>query len=123
MKPRERATRRKAERRGRRAEGLALFRLLLKGYWPLAQRVKTPVGEIDLIARGWKKLIFVEVKQRPDEMAGLLSISERGKTRMARAAQWWLARHPSFAHEEMRFDLVVVTRFWLPRHYPGFFDF
>ena len=43
--------RRRAEQGGRRAETLAAWWLRLKGYAILAQRVRTPVGEIDLVAR------------------------------------------------------------------------
>lgn len=45
------ADRRKAERRGRASESLAAFALILKGYRILGRRVRTPLGEIDLIAR------------------------------------------------------------------------
>jgi putative endonuclease len=43
--------RERAERKGRLAEALALFRLRLKGYRLLARRFKCPVGEVDLIMR------------------------------------------------------------------------
>lgn len=121
MSKNERSARQAAERRGRGAEWAALFLLLLKGYWPLAQRAKTPLGEIDLIIRGRKRLVFVEVKQRTVPQSGLEAISTHQAARIARAAEWWVARHPAFAHEETRFDLVVVSASFWPRHYPGFF--
>ena len=43
--------RRKAERRGKRGEGFAAWLLRLKGYRILARRARTPLGEIDIIAR------------------------------------------------------------------------
>ena len=63
----ERADRRLAERRGRRAETLAAWYLRLKGYRILARRYRTPVGEIDLIVRRGRLVAFVEVKRRPTE--------------------------------------------------------
>ena len=40
-----------AERRGHKSEALAAFWLQLKGWRILARRLRTPVGEIDLVAR------------------------------------------------------------------------
>ena len=57
-------TRRRAERGGRRAEALAALWLRLKGWTILARRVRTPVGEVDLIARRGRTIAFVEVKAR-----------------------------------------------------------
>jgi putative endonuclease len=52
--------RRAAERGGRRAEALAAFWLQLKGWTILARRARTPVGEVDLVARRGRTLAFVE---------------------------------------------------------------
>jgi hypothetical protein len=57
--------RRSAWLRGRRAEWLAAWWLRLKGYRILARDLRTPVGEIDLIARRGRVLALVEVKARP----------------------------------------------------------
>jgi putative endonuclease len=56
--------RQSAERGGRRAESLAAWWLRLKGWRILARRVRTPVGEIDLVARRGRTIAFVEVKAR-----------------------------------------------------------
>ncbi len=53
--------RQQAERGGRRAESLAALWLQLKGWQILARRARTPVGEVDLIARRGRLLAFVEV--------------------------------------------------------------
>ncbi len=52
--------RRSAWLRGRRAELLAAWWLRLKGYRILARDLRTPVGEIDLIARRGRVLALVE---------------------------------------------------------------
>src|SRR5687768_17011651 len=67
-KPRNSA-RQGAEIYGRRGETLAAWFLRLQGYRILETRYKTPIGEIDLIARRWGTTVFVEVKSRRD--AGL----------------------------------------------------
>ena len=58
------AARQRAERRGRTGETVAAFWLRLKGYRILATRLRTPVGEIDLIASQGRITAFVEVKAR-----------------------------------------------------------
>ena len=55
---------RKAQARGRLAEIAAALVLTLKGYRILARRFRCPVGEVDLIARRFGTVVFVEVKAR-----------------------------------------------------------
>ena len=55
------------EARGRRGEALAAWYLRLKGWRILARRVKTPRGEVDLIARRGRTVAFVEVKWRASD--------------------------------------------------------
>ncbi|MFW5833612.1 MAG: YraN family protein, partial [Pseudomonadota bacterium] len=52
------------DRRGHDAEARAAWWLRLKGFRILACRYRTPVGEIDLVARRGRLLVFVEVKYR-----------------------------------------------------------
>ena len=59
------ADRRAGYARGLVAEGIAAWLLRLKGYRVLATRYRTPLGEIDIVARRGKVLAFVEVKARP----------------------------------------------------------
>ena len=54
----------RAYRSGLVAETVAALMLRVKGYAIVAQRYKTPVGEIDLVAIKGKRLAFVEVKRR-----------------------------------------------------------
>lgn len=106
-----------AERRGRRAEQGAAWLLRLKGYRILGRRVKTPVGEIDLVARRGPVVAIVEVKARPDMTAGLEAVTSTARRRIARAAAHYLAR-TDMAAETVRFDLVVMRPRRLPRHLP-----
>ena len=57
-------TRAAAEIRGRRGEAKAAWFLRLKGWRIVGERIKTPRGEVDLIARRGKTVAFVEVKMR-----------------------------------------------------------
>ncbi len=58
------STRAQREAQGRRGETLAAWYLRLTGWRILARRVKTPRGEIDLIARRGGVVAFIEVKWR-----------------------------------------------------------
>jgi putative endonuclease len=112
------AARRRAELRGRRSEFVAIVFLLLKGYRILARRLRTPSGEIDLIARSPGGLVcFIEVKARAEAVAAAQSLSGRQKARIGRAAMQYLARRPSLARKGMRFDIIAVAPGRLPQHY------
>jgi putative endonuclease len=96
--------------------------LIAKGYRILARRFKTPLGEIDIIARRRRALVFVEVKarERADEAAE--AVTERGKRRIVAAAELWLARNPADAQREIRFDVMLVIPGKIPQHIPNAFD-
>jgi putative endonuclease len=112
------ASRRKAERRGRRSEFAAIALLLLKGYRILARRLRTPLGEIDLIAKSPTGLVcFIEVKARTDARAAAQSLSDRQKARIGRAAMHYLALRPKLARKGLRFDIIAVAPGRLPRHH------
>jgi putative endonuclease len=107
--------RRRAEQGGRRAETLAAWCLRLKGYAILAQRVRTPVGEIDLVARRGRTLVFVEVKARTTASDAALALDEYRLRRVAAAAE---ALAPRYARpgDDIRIDAVVIVPRRLPRH-------
>lgn len=103
-----------SEKRGRNAEFWAAVLLLCKGYRILGRRVKTRLGEIDLIARSPCGITcFVEVKARPEEGLAATAVSRRQQGRIARAAAAWLGGRPGRA----RFDIVTVLPGRLPRHW------
>lgn len=110
------AQRRAAERRGQLAEWLCLWQLRLKGYRILARRYKTPVGEVDLIARRGKLIAAVEVKARADFDSGVEAVTARQRRRVARALQHFLARRPDLAVLPARFDVMLVAPKRWPRH-------
>ena len=114
--------RRRAERSGRRAETLAAWYLRLKFYRVLDRRYRTPVGEIDLVARKGATIVFVEVKQRRDEGTGLDAVSPAARRRIARAADHWIAAHPAAAGLGWRFDVVVAIPGRGLRHVRAVFD-
>lgn len=90
--------------------------MLAKGYRILARRYKTPVGEIDIIARRRGTLVFVEVKARDNFDAAAEAVTARQQARIVNAAQFWLAAHAGTMECPMRFDAVLVAPGKIPWH-------
>jgi putative endonuclease len=104
-----------AEARGRRAETMAAWWLRLHGWRILAQRVRTPVGEVDLIARRGRTVAFVEVKARATEADLALAIDEYRIRRVAAAVNMLSTRYAANG-EDIRIDLMLLAPGRLPRH-------
>jgi putative endonuclease len=111
-----------AFRTGISAESRAAAFLIAKGFRILARRWKSPVGEIDIIARRRSLLIFVEVKARDRLDDAAWSVTDRQRLRIVAAAEAWLARYPDDRIRDMRFDAVLVAPGRIPRHIPAAFD-
>ncbi|HUV32578.1 MAG TPA: YraN family protein [Devosiaceae bacterium] len=118
----DRPGRRRAEKFGRRGELAAAFWLSLSAYRIRARRVRTPVGEIDLMASRGHALAFIEVKARSTVAERDRALAAVNRSRIVSAAQWWIARHPHYAGWPMRFDIIGLAPFSLPRHVKGAFD-
>ena len=104
---------RDTDRFGRRAERAASIYLALKGYRTLARRFRSPAGEIDLIARRGRLVVYVEVKAR---RSGPAIVSERQRRRIRRAAEHFLKLRPELASCDQRFDVILIRRSGLPTH-------
>ena len=111
-----RAERARAYRRGLLAETFNAFLLRLKGHRIVAQRYKTPVGEIDLVALKGRRLAFIEVKRRKTADDAAWTIPTRQKRRIVRAAQYWLAGHPAYAGHDIASDVVLAAPWAWPRY-------
>jgi len=116
------ARRRIAFRFGLSAESRAAAFLIAKGYRILARRFRTPLGEIDIVARRRGVLVFIEVKARDSFDVAAEAIGKRQQRRIIAAAQIWLAGHPDDAMRDMRFDVVLVVPGRLPHHLQAAFD-
>ena len=111
-----------AFRVGLSAESRAAALLIAKGYRIVARRFRTPVGEVDIVARRGAVLIFVEVKARMRLDDAAEAVTDRGKRRIVAAAEAWLAQHPDDVNRDIRFDAVLVAPRRLPRHIEAAFD-
>lgn len=108
--------RRRAEAFGRFAERLCRLALRLKGYRILGDRLRTPMGEIDIVARRGRTIAIVEVKARGDWDQANEAVNARQRGRLARAAHAWLGANPRYAGYDLRFDVMLVTPWAWPRH-------
>jgi putative endonuclease len=121
-RPAARPERRAAFRLGLSAEGRAAALLMIKGYRIIARRWRGPIGEIDLIVRRRRLLVFVEVKARASLDEAAEAITPEQQRRIAIAAAAWLAGRPDTAHCDTRFDAVLVAPWRWPRHVRAAFD-
>lgn len=111
-----------AFRMGISAESRAAAFLVAKGFRILARRWKSPVGEIDIVARRRHLLVFVEVKARHSLDGAAEAVTERQRQRIVAAAEAWIATYPDPSIHDMRFDAMLVAPGKMPRHIQGAFE-
>ena len=107
--------RRAAEASGRRGERMAGWWLRLKGWQILDRRVRTPAGEVDIVARRGALIAFVEVKTRKSVAELDFAIDERRLARVAAAAEYLMPRYAS-PHDDIRIDVILIAPGACPRH-------
>lgn len=112
----QRDNKRRALRYGALAEGTCRLILRLKGYKILASRLRTKVGEIDILAERGNVLAIIEVKARPTEASALDAVSHSQRKRLERAALWVQRGNSRLANHCLRFDLFAVAHWRIPRH-------
>ncbi len=115
MRTRTAGQRRAAETSGRRGERIAGWWLRLKGWRILDRRVRTPAGEVDLVARKGNLIAFVEVKMRATARELDFAIDERRLARVAAAADILMHRYAA-PGDDIRIDVVLVAPGTRPRH-------
>jgi len=113
--PRPIRDRRVAETAGRRAERLAGWWLRLKGWRILDRRVRTPAGEVDLVARRGNLVAFVEVKTRATAAELDWAIDQRRLSRVAAAAELLMERYAG-PGDDIRVDVLLLAPGTRPRH-------
>jgi len=102
-----------AERRGRRGEGFAAWWLRLQGWRIVARRVKTPRGEVDLIARRGRTVLFCEVKWRSTRIERDRAIDAYRLRRVVAAVEAISHRYVQ-PGDHPRIDVLLLA----PRHWP-----
>jgi putative endonuclease len=109
---------------GQRGERRAAWFYRIRGYRIVARNVHMRGGEIDLVVRRGRLLVFVEVKARQSLTAGygVDAVDRRKKLQLISLADQYLTRHPHFG--EVRHD--IVSLFWtgwrfVVTHFPDAF--
>ncbi|HMK79748.1 MAG TPA: YraN family protein [Xanthobacteraceae bacterium] len=120
--PERQSERQVAFRFGLSAESRAAAYLIAKGHRIVARRWRSPVGEVDIVARRRNTLLFVEVKARERLDDAAEAVLPRQQRRIIAAAQAWLASHPEDMTSDIRFDVVLVAPKRLPQHIVAAFD-
>lgn len=90
--------------------------LRFKGYRVIARNFKTPVGEIDMVARRGRLIAIIEVKIRNSRAEALSAITPRQQDRIIRATQIFLQQRPELADSTPRFDAMFISPGSLPIH-------
>ena len=110
---------------GVQGEAAAARYLIRRGWTIVARRWKSGGGEIDLVARRGRVLVFVEVKTRARPDTGDEPVRLAQQRRLRRATQTYLARHPQVGVTDVRQDVALVgpARPWRRITYlPGALD-
>lgn len=104
-----------AEKRGRKGEAIAAWWLRFRGWRILDQRLKTPWGEVDIVARRGRTLAFIEVKTRTKNTDLATAIDGWRLRRVAAAAEQLLPRYAK-GTENMQIDVILVAPWRWPHH-------
>lgn len=98
----------RAQTGGLHAEAACCAALVRDGWTILGQRLRTPAGEIDIVAEKDGLLAIVEVKSSTRLAVAAASLSARQIRRLLSAAEILLGENPGWGREGIRFDLMLV---------------
>ncbi|MFH0724984.1 MAG: YraN family protein [Pseudomonadota bacterium] len=103
---------------GQSGEAVALEHLKKNGYQILASNYRTPLGEIDIIAKDKDTLVFAEVKARRSDRFGSpkWAITAQKKRKLSMLALYYL-KTANLQRQKARFDVVSIMA-----HRPGQWD-
>ena len=97
------------QRIGEWGEQAAADYLRLHGYEVIGRNIRTPYGEIDLLARLGTQLVFVEVKARTGKFLGPpeISVGPRKQAHMIACAEHYAQQNQI---DEWRIDVIAVEK-------------
>jgi putative endonuclease len=94
---------------GDRGENVAAKHLRNQGYKIIVRNFRCDMGEIDIIARDGKTLVFCEVKTRQmDEPTPEEQVNNFKQHQITKAAKYYLARY-GVPQPPARFDIVAIV--------------
>jgi len=93
---------------GDRGENVAARYLRNRAYKIIVRNFRCDLGEIDIVARDGKTLVFVEVKTRAyDDPAPEDQVNTAKQHQITKAAKLYLSRY-GFPQPPSRFDVVAI---------------
>lgn len=95
---------------GRKGEALAAKLLKSKGFLILDKNFSCKMGELDIVARKGKLLVFCEVKTRASDRYGApeLAVTMSKQKKIAMLAKYYM-KVKKLEHMQCRFDVVSIT--------------
>ena len=90
------------------AEAVAAKAVEADGWTVLGQRLRTPAGEVDLVAERDGLLAIIEVKRRARLADAALALGAKQRGRLIAAAEILLAENPGWGAAGVRFDVLLV---------------
>jgi len=103
------------QRIGRAAEDLVAARLGASGWEIVERNARTRFGELDIVARDGRTLVFVEVKAgRANSSFGperpVLGVNRRKQLQVRKLATAWIAQNRgALRYADIRFDAIGVS--------------
>lgn len=96
---------------GSLAEQYAAVYLVSQGYRIIDRNARTLVGELDIVARKGRELVFVEVKARKSHWYGAPeeAVTPQKQQHLIRASQAYIAGHRVLRGLPYRIDVVAIT--------------
>lgn len=94
---------------GKWGEDVAVQYLSDHGCQIIERNVRTPDGEIDIVANNGEDLIFIEVKTRRNSLRSFPeeAVNDEKLEHIEAAAGWYVLQHPEY-EENWRLDVVTV---------------
>lgn len=98
------------KRIGRLGEELAATLLEEQGYRIIVRNFSCKFGEIDIIARKGRSIVFVEVKTRLSERygSGREAVTETKRKHIRWCADYYLS-HTRWVYDEMDFQVIEIS--------------
>ncbi|MEO8812049.1 MAG: YraN family protein [Caulobacteraceae bacterium] len=106
----------RARASGRRAEVWCALWLMAKGYRILGFRLRTPQGEVDILALKAGVVVVVEIKRRTTLAAAIEAVSRRQRETLLRVAHGFAATRRGLPDATVRLDLIALAPGRAPRH-------
>ncbi len=100
----------RSQKFGQKGENIAAKALKKRGYRILEQNYRTPMGEIDIIAKDKDAIVFIEVKTRSSDNYGdpKWSVNRKKQMKISMSALNYL-KEVKKSDAKARFDVVAIT--------------